>query len=220
MGFRPPSTETFTIPEEAIFGVSSGIYEPPYIKIASHVGGRDVSDNGNCRDHFRGAPFSFGSFSFGSFSFGRAKENEQLISNTYSPGCIHKLPSEERSFSCLDTRGRTKEKVKAGEKMANNFSASLKQIKYVSFPKSTGNEYLFFNASLRNSFNAIFSQALLKPVPNLWISSTTTTHLGGLRRSFARDPAEKFKHGDTGIRNPPNPPLKKGDKGGFLRVRP
>ncbi len=220
MGFRPPSTETFTIPEEAIFGVSSGIYEPPYIKIASHVGGRDVSDNGNCRDHFRGAPFSFGSFSFGSFSFGRAKENEQLISNTYSPGCIHKLPSEERSFSCLDTRERTKEKVKAGEKMANNFSASLKQIKYVSFPKSTGNEYLFFNASLRNSFNAIFSQALLKPVPNLWISSTTTTHLGGLRRSFARDPAEKFKHGDTGIRNPPNPPLKKGDKGGFLRVRP
>jgi hypothetical protein len=28
----------------------------------------------------------------------------------------------KRSFSCLDTRERTKEKVKAGEKMAENFA--------------------------------------------------------------------------------------------------
>jgi hypothetical protein len=65
MEFRAPCAEACTIPEEAIFGVLSVIYEPLYIKIASHVGGRNVSDNDNCRNHFRRAPFSFRPFSFG-----------------------------------------------------------------------------------------------------------------------------------------------------------
>ena len=82
MESRPPSTESFKLPEGAIFVISSELYGPLYIKIASRVGGRDGSDNGNCRNHFRGAPFSFGSF-----SFGRAKENEH--------------PSIRRNFSKL-----------------------------------------------------------------------------------------------------------------------
>ena len=63
------------------------------------------------------------------------------------------------SFFCLDTKERTKEKIKAGGKMAENFSAELKQIKYVITSNSRENEYLFFNAPLRNFLNAIFSQA-------------------------------------------------------------
>ncbi len=86
---------------------------------------------------------------------------------------------EERSFSCLDTRERTKEKVKAGEKMAENFSAELKRIKYVSSLRHTGDEYSFLNAPLRNFLNAIFSQA----DPNYDMKKNSLS----VRGSFYRD---------------------------------
>ncbi len=80
MEFRPPSTESNRLPEEAIFGVSSMMHEPPYIKIASHTGGRDGSDPPTAeRNHFRGPPFPFCPF-----SFGRAKENGQPSSDICS----------------------------------------------------------------------------------------------------------------------------------------
>ena len=44
---------------------------------------------------------------------------------------------QERSFFCLDTKERTKEKIKAGEKMAGNFSAELKQIIHAAFPPAS-----------------------------------------------------------------------------------
>ena len=83
------------------------------------------------------------------------------VSGGISLSCLLDFPSSERSFSCLNTRERTKEKVKAGEKMAENFFAELKQMKYVSLPKCRRDEYLFFNAPPRNFFNAIFSHAVL-----------------------------------------------------------
>ncbi len=93
---------------------------------------------------------------------------------------------EERSFSCLDTRERTKEKVKAGEKMAENFSAELKRIKYVSSLRHTGDEYSFLNAPLRNFLNAIFSQADPNYAPHqVPRRDSQLVGLGGLRRSFA-----------------------------------
>ena len=76
------------------------------------------------------------------------------------------------SFFCLDTKERTEEKIKAGGKMAEHFSAELKQmppcrryratrcgiphtiyrimsgIKYVDPLKYTGHKYSFFNACL------------------------------------------------------------------------
>ena len=73
MESRPPSTKFFGLVGEAILRDSSVLDEPPYFKIASFVGGRDDPPQA---DHFRRAPFSFGSF-----SFGRAKENEQLSLN-------------------------------------------------------------------------------------------------------------------------------------------
>ena len=77
MESRPPSTEFLKVAEEAILRDSSVLHEPQYFKIASFVGGRDDSDKHDCRNHFRRAPFSFGSL-----SFGRAKENEQPSLNT------------------------------------------------------------------------------------------------------------------------------------------
>jgi len=152
---RPPFEKNFTIHEETIFGVSSIIYEQPYIKIASYGGGRGISDNNNCRNHFHRTRFSFGSF-----SFVRAKENEQLPSDVCSAS-IDPVPSfEERSFLCFDTKERTKGKIKAGGKTAKNFFAELKQIKYVIFLKSTGHDYLFSDAPLRNFLNAVFPQAV------------------------------------------------------------
>ena len=56
--------------------------------------------------------------------------------------------NEERSFLCLDTKERTKGKVKAGEKMAENFSAELKRIKRVLPLKLKGDDYSFSNAPL------------------------------------------------------------------------
>ena len=94
------------------------------------------------------------------YPFGRAKENEQLSSNVRSTKTICKSSFEKSSFSCLNTRERTKEKVKAREKMAKNFSAELKQIKHITFPENKGEEYLFFHAPLRNFLDAIFSQAV------------------------------------------------------------
>jgi hypothetical protein len=90
MEFRPHSTELLKTPQEAILGFSSVTCEPPYIKIASLIGGRNVSDNNNCRNHFRRAPFSFG----------RAKENEQLSSCTMiSENFDHQIMNHTRGVS-------------------------------------------------------------------------------------------------------------------------
>ncbi len=105
------------------------------------------------------------------FLFGRAKENGQPSSSTYSPTCSGILWLQKRSFFCLDTKERTKEKIKAGEKTAIptklqlcRDSAELKRmppcgiphtiyrimsgIKYVDPLKYTGHKYSFFNACL------------------------------------------------------------------------
>ena len=73
-----------------------------------------------------------------------------------SNGRDDKCSEYDCSFFCLDTKERTKEKIKATGKMAENFSASLKQIKYIFVPHNRVNPYLFFNALLRNFLNAIF----------------------------------------------------------------
>ncbi len=62
-------------------------------------------------------------------------------------------PTLTRSFLCLDTKERTKGKIsarggcasgaKAEEKMARNFFAKLKRIKYASFSAGTGDQYSF-----------------------------------------------------------------------------
>ena len=201
---RSPSRETRNLPEEATFGISSAINEPPYIKVASHTGERDDPPTA---DHFRGAPFPFCPF-----SFGRAKENGRVSLSIYSNRIGSNSAFEERSFSCLDTRERTKEKVKAGEKTAKNFFAELKRmppcrryratrcgipqypflilmtgIKFVISSKHTGDEYSFLNAPLRNFLNAIFSQAdpnyATHQVPR---RDSQVVGPGGLRRSFVR----------------------------------
>ncbi len=69
-GVTSPSIKLFTGTSMAIFGVPTMFGTT--LKIASFVWRRDVSDDANRRNHFRRAPFSFGSF-----SFGRTKENEQ-----------------------------------------------------------------------------------------------------------------------------------------------
>jgi len=56
--------------------------------------------------------------------------------------------------------------------MATNFSVELKQIKYTRYTKSRRDEYLFLDVPLRNSLNAIFSQAIL-----LGYETTTTIPL-------------------------------------------
>jgi hypothetical protein len=116
------------------------MYVPPYIKIASRSGGRDGPPKA---DHFRGAPFPFRPF-----SFGRAKENGQASSDIRSFRFSRVMWLLERTFLCLDTKESTKGKIKAGEKMAENFSAGLKRIKYVSFLRHTRDEYSFFDAPL------------------------------------------------------------------------
>ncbi len=187
MESRPPSTDTLMLPEEAIFRVSSVTYEPPFIKIASHIGGRDVSDNVNWRNHFRRAPFPFCPF-----SFGRAKENGQTSSNIYPQEYSGHPTHVERSFFCLDTKERTKEKIKAGEKMAKNFFAALKRIRYASDLRLTGDKYSFLNAPLRNFLNAIFSQAILKHTQATNVLQTPRKVLGGLRQSFGRHRASIY----------------------------
>jgi len=164
---------------EAILGVPTVINEMPYIKIASYVEGRDVSDNHNCRNHFRRVPFfplqhnSFtndagssaplcGVGTFGSFSFGQAKENEQPSLSMHTLGKVYGSFLGKRSFSCLDTRERTKEKLKARGKIAKNFFTELKQIKRITVLQNTGDEYLFLK--LRSEiFLTLF---LLKPSLN------------------------------------------------------
>ena len=94
------------------------------------------------------------------YPFGQAKVNEEPSSRICSPKIICKSSLEKRSFSHLDIRERTKEKVKAGEKTAKKFLTELKQIKYIGFPRRGRDEYLFFYAPLRNFLNAIFSQAI------------------------------------------------------------
>ena len=158
MESRPPSKVSNNSPEEAVLGVSTVKYEPPYIKIASHTGGRDVSDAAlRFRNHFRGAPFSFRPF-----SFRRAKENGQIWSNTFYQRFCGCSSSKDRSFSCLDTRERTKEKVKAGGKMPENFSTELKRIKSVLPIDSRGDQYSFSDAPLRNFLDGIFPQAIFQ----------------------------------------------------------
>ncbi len=65
-----------------------------------------------------------------------------------------------RSFFCLDTKERTKEKIKATGKTAENFSASLKQIKHVLFPECRVKPYLFF--TLRSEIFAAPSLKFMK----------------------------------------------------------
>jgi hypothetical protein len=77
-----------------------------------------------------------------------------------NPKFLPESSFEKRSFLCLDTNERTKGKIKAGEKIAKNFYASLKQIKYALLPRCKANPYLFFNAPLQNFFNAVFSHAV------------------------------------------------------------
>ena len=116
MESRPPSTDAFKLSEEAIFGVSSVMCEPPYIKIASRTGGRDGSDSPLAkRNHFRRAPFPFRPF-----SFGRAKENGQISSNNNSLRFCRNPCFSESTFLCLDAKESTKGKIKAGEKMVDN----------------------------------------------------------------------------------------------------
>ncbi len=58
MKSRPLSADSLSTPEEAVFGISSSTHVPPFIKIASHVGGRDGLDPpAPNRDHFRRPPF-------------------------------------------------------------------------------------------------------------------------------------------------------------------
>jgi hypothetical protein len=64
-------------------------------------------------------PFSQGALFFSSiFFWAIAKENEQLSSNICSAKTVCNASSEKRSFLCLDTKERTKGKIKAEEKMA------------------------------------------------------------------------------------------------------
>ena len=121
----------------------------------------------------------------GFYTGSQAKENEQLSSNIRSARSGGKSASEERSFLCLDTTERTKGQIKAREEMAENFFAELKQIKYVSFPQSRGDEYLFLYPPPRNFLNAIFSQAISAHAQHGLTLETPTLTLGGLRRSFA-----------------------------------
>ena len=64
------------------------------------------------------------------------------------------------SFLCLDAKERTKGKIKAGEEMSINFSAELKQIKHVSFPNESGDEYLFLTLRSEISLTPFF----LRPI--------------------------------------------------------
>ncbi len=194
-GVTFPFYRNSKVPEEATFGISSVIYGPPYIKVASRTGERDGAPAAH---HFRRAPFPFRPF-----SFGRAKENGRVSLSIYSNRIGSNSAFEERSFSCLDTRERTKEKVKAGEKTAKNFFAELKRmppcrryratrcgipqypflilmtgIKFVISSKHPGAEYSFLNA--------IFSQADRNNVVHQELHSDSTPDLGGLRRSFVR----------------------------------
>ena len=52
------SPKTYQLPEEAIVGITSNVQLPPYTKIASHYGARDVSDE--VGSIFAGCPFLFG----------------------------------------------------------------------------------------------------------------------------------------------------------------
>ena len=115
----------------------------------------------------------------------------QQVSACPGSGC--KPSFERRSFFWLDPKERTKEKIKAGEEMAKNFSAPLKQIKRPTFLRKSGDKYLFCRpfiivlsndaasrkaglyASLRNFLNAISSHAALShvdllPQPNMGFS--------------------------------------------------
>ena len=96
----------------------------------------------------------------GYYTVSRAKENEQP-----SPDAVARksnvLSSWQRSLFSLDRKERTKEKIKAGERMAPNFVVELKQIIYIRPSPLSGVEYLFLNAPRRNSSNAIFSQAII-----------------------------------------------------------
>ena len=57
------SPKTYQLPEEAILGITSNVQLPPYIKIASHYGARDVSDE--VGSIFAGCPFLLVRFLFG-----------------------------------------------------------------------------------------------------------------------------------------------------------
>ncbi len=151
------------------------------IQIASHTGGRDSSGPQQAeRNHFRGAPFSFRLF-----SLGRARENGQTTSNIHFQRYSSQSTYLQRSFFCLDTKERTKEKIKAGEKTAKNFFAELKRIKCVLSSKRTGGEYSFLNTPLCNFLDAVFSQAGQKIVAQQGFRCEPNKGLGGLRHSFA-----------------------------------
>ncbi len=73
-----------------------------------------------------------------------------------------------RSFLCLDTKERTKGKIKAGEKMADNFFAKLKRMKYASFLADTRDQYSF--STLRSEI--VSTPFFLRPFYQLlWICS-------------------------------------------------
>ncbi len=87
------------------------------------------------------------------------KRNERNMVNEFVDSAGIKMDSEGRSFLCLDTKERTKGKIKAGEKTAVNFLAERKQIKHAGSPEFGGDEYLFPGVRLENCLYAAFSQA-------------------------------------------------------------
>jgi hypothetical protein len=69
-----PHTKTYQLSEEAILGITSNVQLPPYIKIASHYGARDVSDE--VGSIFAGCPFLLVRFLFGK----EKKMNAEILS--------------------------------------------------------------------------------------------------------------------------------------------
>jgi hypothetical protein len=190
MESRSLSTESFTLPAGAILGVSPVICEPQFIKIASLVGDGTFPTK-YCREHFRGRPFSFE----------RTKENEQSPSHIISTVASYRSSFQKRSFSCLGTRERTQEKVKAGKRMANHFSAELEQmlpygipqypiwtlmsgIKHILFLQSRRDEYLFFNAPFGKFF----------PLRHYSITNDAGSRKAGLNAIFSHAILRLFRY--------------------------
>ncbi len=143
--------------------------------------------------------------------WGEQKEMNSCHQVSACPGSSCKPSFEQCSFFWLDPKERTKEKIKAGEEMAKNFFAPLKQIKRPTFLRKSGDKYLFCRpfilvlsndaasrkaglyASLRNFLNAISSHATLShvnlpPQPNMGFSDGNSAALNSVpaHRSMLR----------------------------------